>query len=167
MRLELDEAERATLEAAAAGERRVRVWRRYRAILLLTELGPEEVTTVLSCARSSVYGWARAWRSGGVASLQEAPRAGRPARLAGDGTAALEQVLTSDPQARGQHATGWTVPLLRSALAAAGYVVSERTVRRTLHRQGWRWKRPKYVLGRPDPDYAAKRGRSSSVPRPS
>ncbi len=35
----------------------------------------------------------------------------------------------------------------------------ERTVRRTLHRLGWRWKRPKYVLGRPDPAYAEKKSR--------
>ncbi|WP_083856779.1 winged helix-turn-helix domain-containing protein [Nitrolancea hollandica] len=41
-------------------------------------------------------------------------------------------------------------------MARAGYLVGERTIRRTLHRLGWRWKRPKYVLGRPDPDYAKK-----------
>ena len=159
MRLNLSEAERASLQAAAATERWVRVWRRYRAILLLAELGPQQVAAALGCARSSVYGWARAWQRSGVASLQEAARAGRPARLAGAGTVALEQVLATDPQARGQHATGWTVPLLCAELATAGYVVSARTIRRPLHRQGWRWKRPTYVLGRPDPDYDAKRGR--------
>lgn len=169
MRLELSAAERASLEAAAAAERRVRVWRRYRAILLLAEadLGPEQVAAALGCARASVYGWAQAWRSRGHAGLQEAPRPGRPARLAGEGTAALEHVLATDPQTRGQHATGWTVPLLRAELVAAGYDVSERTIRRTLHRQGWRWKRPKYVLGRPDPDYTAKRGRSLTRRTPS
>jgi transposase len=148
------------LEAAVAGERQVRVWRRYRAILLLPELGPEQVAMVLGCSRSSVYGWAQRWRTAGVAGLQEPSRSGRPPRLAGDGVAAVEMLLTADPQAHGQHATGWTVPLLREQLAQAGYAVSERTVRRTLHRLGWRWKRPKYVLGRPDPDYEAKRGRS-------
>jgi transposase len=53
--------------------------------------------------------------------------------------------------------------MLRDELAAADYVVSERTIRRTLHQLGWRWKRPKYVLGRPDPAYDEKRGRSPSV----
>jgi transposase len=167
MRLELSDAERASLEAAAAAERRVRIWRRYRAILLLAEgeLGPEQVATALGCARSSVYGWAQTWRSHGLAGLQEAPRTGRPARLAGGGASTLEEVLATDPQSRGQHATGWTVPLLRAELAAAGYAVSERTIRRTLHRQGWRWKRPKYVLGRPDPAYEAKRGQSLTKPK--
>ena len=162
MQLALSAVERTSLEAAATAERRVRVWRRYRAILLLAEgeVGPEQVAAALGCARASVYGWAQTWRSHGLTGLQEAPRTGRPAKLAGEGTAALEQVLATDPQACGQRATGWTVPLLRAELAAAGYAVSERTVRRTLHRQGWRWKRPKYVLGRPDPAYEEKRGRS-------
>jgi transposase len=109
-----------------------------------------------------VYGWAQTWQRQGLAGLQEASRSGRPARLAGDGAAALEELLRTDPQARGQHATGWTVPLLRAELDRAGYAVSERTIRRTLHRQDWRWKRPKYVLGRPDPEYEVKRGRSWS-----
>jgi transposase len=72
----------------------------------------------------------------------------------------LEELLAADPQAHGRHATGWTVPLLRTELAAAGIVAGERTIRRALHRLGWRWKRPKFVLGRPDPAYAEKKGRS-------
>jgi transposase len=72
----------------------------------------------------------------------------------------LEALLAADPQARGHHATGWTVPLLRSELTAAGIVAEERTIRRALHRLGWRWKRPKFVLGRPDPAYVEKRGPS-------
>ena len=59
----------------------------------------------------------------------------------------------------GYAATDWTVPLLRTELSRRGHVLSERALRRTLHRLGWRWKRPKYVLGRPDPAYAAKKGR--------
>jgi transposase len=80
--------------------------------------------------------------------------------LEGEALAALEQVLSEDPQTHGYAATDWTVPLLRTELAQRGYSVSERTLRRTLHRLGYRWKRPKYVLGRPDPAYALKKGRS-------
>jgi transposase len=162
MRIELSANEQAALEAAAGAERRARAWRRYRAILLLATMRPEQVAAALGCSRSSVYGWAQTWQRQGLAGLQEASRSGRPARLAGDGAAALEELLRTDPQARGQHATGWTVPLLRAELDRAGYAVSERTIRRTLHRQDWRWKRPKYVLGRPDPEYEVKRGRSWS-----
>lgn len=155
----LTAGERSVLERAAREAREVRHWRRYRAVLLLSEAQPEAVATTLGCSRASVYAWAAAWRREGLTGLRERPRSGRPARLAGAGAAALDVLVATDPQAHGQHATGWTVPLLRTALARAGYAVGERTIRRTLHALGWRWKRPKYVLGRPDPDYAAKRGR--------
>ncbi|HLV99124.1 MAG TPA: winged helix-turn-helix domain-containing protein [Ktedonobacterales bacterium] len=49
------------------------------------------------------------------------------------------------------------MPLLQTHLTQAGYAISQRTLRRALHRLGWRWKRPKYVLGRPDPAYAEKK----------
>ena len=118
MALTLSPSQRADLEAAAAGERRGRVWRRMRAVLLLAD--------------------------------GEAPSA--------VAAALLEGLRVQDPQARGHLAAHSTVPLLRAELAAVGVAASERTVRRALRRLGWRWKRPKYVLGRPDPAYAEKRG---------
>jgi transposase len=68
-------------------------------------------------------------------------------------------VLAADLQAHGYAATDWTVPLLRTELLRRGYALSERTLRRTLHRLGFRWKRPTYVPGRPDPAYEIKKGR--------
>jgi transposase len=62
----------------------------------------------------------------------------------------LTALLATDPQTHGHRATGWTVPLLRTELAARGTVVGERTIRRALDRLGYRWKRPRYILGRPD-----------------
>jgi transposase len=166
-RLELTARQRADLEAAAAAEPRVGRWKRYRAILLLQEWTPEAVAAALGCGRSSVYGWAAAWRGQGLAGLRERPRGGRPRRLGGAGEATLEALLAANPQQQGQLATGWTVPLLRAELGRAGHRVGEHTVRRQLHRSGWRWKRPKYVLGRPDPAYAEKNGRSPSGRRTS
>lgn len=159
--VELTLGERAALEAAAAREPRRRVWQRYRAVLLAAERTPEAIPAALGCCRASVYNWLRAWQRGGLEGL--VPRAhggGRPARLAGAGAARLDDLLRVDPQTRGWHATGWTVPLLRAELETVGHAVGERTIRRMLHRLGWRWKRPKYVLGRPDPEYTAKKGRS-------
>jgi transposase len=161
MRLvELMDDERRALDAALRTTRRVREWRRLQAVRLLAE-GHEapEVAQVLGCSASSVYYWADDWRDGGLAGLAEGPHAGRPRRLDAAAETQLEQLLAADPQAQGSAATDWTVPLLRTALAAQGHALSERTVRRALHRLGYRWKRPKYVLGRPDPAYEAKKGR--------
>jgi transposase len=154
--------EEAALREATTRERRVRPWRRLRAIQVLAGgEHPTAVAELLSCSLASVYNWAAAWRARGLAGLRELPRAGKTRALDATAEQLLEERLASDPQGRGDHATGWTVPMLRAELAQAGYAVGERTIRRTLRRLGWRWKRPTDVLGRPDPEDEAKRGRSS------
>ncbi len=153
--------ERVAIAEAASKEKRVRNWRRMRAIELLAEgRKPEAVAEALGCARSSVYAWAKAWREMGLWGLREGVRSGRRRSLEGRAELLLVELLEEgDPQSRGYRSTGWTVPMLKSELAKGGYVVSERTVRRTLKRVGFRWKRPKYVLGRPDPDHESKKGK--------
>ena len=160
MRLTVTERQRIDLAAAAAAEPGVRRWRRYQAVRLLAEgHAPATVAQTLRCSRASVYAWAARWRTEGVQGLRAGDHGGGRVKLDAAGEAALEGVLASDPQAHGHHATGWTVPLLRTELTRAGTVVGERTIRRALRRMGSRWKRPPYVLGRTDPDDAEKKER--------
>ncbi len=162
MKVMVSVEDEAALSEAAARERRVRPWRRLRTIQLLARgEPPTAVAEMLSCSLASVDTWAAAWRARGLAGLGEVPRPGKPRALAQTAEHLLEERLASDPQRRGYHATGWTVPLLKTELAQAGYAVGERTIRRTRQRRGWRWKRPTDVLGRPDPEYEAKTGRLS------
>lgn len=155
----LTDAQRADLEAAARAEQGVRRWKRYRAVLLRGEgMTVAAVAAALRCSEASVYGWTARWRQDGVAGLGEGDHGGGTVKLDAAGEVRLVALLAADPQAHGHQATGWTVPLLQGALANAGYDVGERTVRRAVRRLGYRWKRPQYVLGRPDPDYAEKRG---------
>jgi transposase len=164
MEIVLTAAARAALEQAAATEGRTRRWKRYQAVLLVADgVQPDAVAATLGCGRSSVYGWAAAYRTGGVDALAEGPHVGAARKLDDAGETLLTTLIADDPQAHGHRATGWTVPLLRTELAAAGITISAKTLRRALHRLGYRWKRPKYVLGRPDPAYEEKRG--SSWPR--
>lgn len=159
MRVTMTETQRAALEAAVQLERRTRTWKRYQAVLLLADgQSPATVAQAVRCSVGSVYHWAAIWRREGVAGLAEGPHPGLARRLDAAGEAVLTRLLETDPQQHGFQATGWTVPLLGTAVAQAGYQVSTRTLRRTLHRLGYRWKRPQDVLGRPDPDYAEKRG---------
>lgn len=159
MPVTLTETQRSDLEAAAAAERGVRRWKRYRAVLLRGDgMTVAAVTRALRCSAASVYAWTAQWRRGGVAGLREGDHGGGKVKLGAAGEAVLARLLEADPQSRGHRATGWTVPLLRGELLTAGYAVGARTIRRALHRLGYCWKRPRYVLGRPDPDYAAKKG---------
>jgi transposase len=167
--VQVDAQQRTALESAARTERRVRVWRRFQAVLLLADgQEPETVARALGCGRASVYSWAAAWREAELSGLQAGKHAGgRPRRVDAAAETLVRGLLRSDPQQKGHASTGWTVPLLRAELAATGVAVAERTIRRTLHRLGWRWKRPKYVLGRPDPAYAEKKRVSQSRRRAS
>lgn len=159
MILTLSPEQRAELEQAAAHARQTRSWKRYRALLLLADGQTiTQVSTALACGPSTVYRWVAVWREGGAGSLAEGPHRGRAHRLDAAADQFVRDRLASDPQAHGRHATGWTAPLLLGELATAGWVVHEHTLRRTLKRLGYRWKRPQYVLGRPDPAYAEKRG---------
>ncbi|HEX5439847.1 MAG TPA: helix-turn-helix domain-containing protein [Ktedonobacterales bacterium] len=121
-----------------------------------------EVAAVLGCSVSSVYYWADDWREAGLAGLAEGPHAGRPQRVDAAAAATLEHLLAADPQAYGYTATDWTVPLLRTECARRGYPLSERTLRRTLHRLGYRWKRSKYVSDGPTQPTRQKMERWSS-----
>lgn len=160
MPMTLTDDQRSEVEAAMAAERRVRRWKRYRAILLRGDgLSVPAVARTLGCSQASVYAWSARWRQHGVAGLAEGVHRGGPVKLGPAAEALLTEVLARDPQAHGHRATGWTVPLLRTELASQGTVVGERTIRRALHRLGYRWKRPRYILGRPDPAYAEKKGR--------
>lgn len=159
MALMLNDVQRVELAAVATAEPRVRRWKRYRAVLLRAEgMTVAAVAQTLGCSEASVYGWSARWRRAGVAGLREGAHGGGQRKLDTAAEVVLTDLLGSDPQQRGHRATGWTVPLLRTELAAAGYRVAPKTVRRALHRLGYRWKRPQYVLGRPDPAYAEKKG---------
>jgi transposase len=159
MPLTLTPQQQHDLEMAAAATARVRSWKRSRAVLLRgAGLSVPAVAQSLGCSEASVYAWTARWRQHGVAGLRDGDHGGGQVKLNAAGEGLLEGLLATDPQTRGHRATGWTVPLLRLELAEAGVGVADRTVRRALHRLGYRWKRPQYVLGRRDPDYDEKRG---------
>ena len=160
MAIGLSRDERADLERLARSARRVRQWRRYQAVLLLAE-GHSALTVarMLGASLAGVYNWAARWRQAGLAGLAEGVHAGRVRHLDQAGERWLDGLLASEPQAHGYQSPGWTVPLLLHEATAAGYQLSEQTLRRAIRRLGWRWKRPKYVLGRPDPEYTEKKRR--------
>lgn len=162
-RVEMTAQQRAEVVAAQRHSRNVRHWKRYQAVLLRANGVPLAVVAqTLGCSRVSVSHWTKAWREAGVVGVREGVHPGAVRRLDAQAEQRLSEWLTSDPQAAGHAATGWTVPLLQTELAKGGWQASQRTIRRALHRLGWVWKRPRFVLGRPDPAYQAKKGRSRS-----
>jgi transposase len=165
----LSNAGRRALEAIVARPKDVRQYRRAQALLWLDEgERPATVAQRLRVHRDTIYAWAARFRQRGrqrvPSRLMDAARAGRPRRLAERVERVLVTVLETDPQSQGYRAAQWTTPLLchyvreKQALA-----VSAVTVRRCLHRLGYRWKRPRYVLARRSRYWRQAKGGSSAA----
>jgi transposase len=145
---------RRALEAILARPRDGRQYRRAQARLWLA--AGERATAVaqrLRVHRDTIDAWATRYRRPRrhrvPALLRDGARPGRPRQLAERVERALVAVLETDPQLRGYRAAQGTPPLLcRYVRARQALEVSEVTVRRGLHRLGYRWKRPRYVLAR-------------------
>ena len=159
--LELSGTERDTLAEALRTTRVRRHWVRLRALWLAAEGRPvPEIAHELGAGASSVFAWVAQWRTThDPAALADAPRSGRHPVLDDPLRAQLEALLAVPPEVHGYQTTGWTVPLLQHHFTAVLRVpVSGTTLRRVLHALGYRWKRPRYVLARRDPERAGKKG---------
>lgn len=142
-----------------AGE--LRIFRRIQAVLLVA-LGwaIAEAARLTGSRPWAVYGWVRRYlRDHQPASLDDAPRSGRPRAAARITDARIVREFHRDPLRLGSNTTGWTVPLLATHLSQKyGCPLSPPTLRRRMRRLGLRWKRPRYVYADKDPHRAQKKG---------
>lgn len=146
-------SERRQLRRQLQQTRDARLYRRLLAVLECDRgTPPGTVAELLGVSRQSVYNWiARFWECGDASKLRDAPHPGRPARANDVFDLLLQTLLMLSPERFGYHATHWTVRLLRDQVRQnTGQIYSDDTIRRGLHRLGYVWKRPRYVL-MPDP----------------
>lgn len=146
--------ERKEIRAKLRQTRDARLYRRLLAVLESDRGAPvSEIAELLGVSCQSVYNWIARFRErGDAAELGDAPRSGRPTRAGEVVDILLRTLLMLSPERLGYHATHWTVPLLQEQLRQnTGEQYSSDTVRRRLHRLGYVWKRPRYVLA-PDPE---------------
>ena len=132
-----------------------RVSRRAQAIVWwLDGQSQAAIARRLGVARQSLVRWCAWFRTAGPDGLRDRPRSGRPPRL--DATA-QEQVAVCLGRSDVPGTTGpggWTIPRLVAVLAALGYQVRARTVRRLVRRLKARWRRGQ-IVAKGDPDRVA------------
>jgi transposase len=165
----LSSAGRRALEAIVARSKEVRQYRRAQALLWLDE-GERAVAVAqrLRVHRDTIYAWAARYQQRGrqrmPTRLRDGARPGRPRQLAERVERVLVTVLEVPPQAQGYRAAQWTTPLLCHYLREhQALAVSAVTVRRCLHRLGYRWKRPRYILARRSRYWRQAKGGSSAA----
>lgn len=132
-------------------------------ILLLCARGytPTEVAACLLCSRSSVYRTVATYRRGapGGGEAGAGPAVPPPLRLR-SWQRSLVALLRRTPQAYGWCRTRWSCQTLALQLAARRSLrVSRETIRRTLHRLGYAWKRARHAARDDDPERAPKLAR--------
>jgi transposase len=129
-------------------------------ILLLLAQGrsPAEMADWLLCSRSSIYEVAARWRQGWRPSaLDHTTTPTLLLDLVPSLRRSLLALLTKSPTAEGWCRTRWSCATLALSLEARrGLHVSAETIRRWLHRLGWRWKRTKLAAKDNDPQRAPK-----------
>src|SRR5450755_1775993 len=108
MENEVTDEQRTELSTALGATRRVREWRRYRAVLLADEgRTAPEIAATLQVSEASIYNWLAAWRHEGLAGLHEGVHPGLAPRLDAAGLVWLDALLGRDPQEWGCALAGW------------------------------------------------------------
>lgn len=101
------------------------------------------IAEIHDCGEEVVRQWLHRYQAEGLAGLEDRPGSGRPPK---DPFAQeiVDTPASQPPRNSGHVQSCWTVGLLATFLAARfGLALSCSTVRRLLHRMGWRWCRPR------------------------
>jgi putative transposase len=131
-------------------KREARPSRRLRmhiALLASDGLSPTEISRVLFCSRTTVYAVASRFLREGRAAFDDRRRRGPRLLVSKKAEERVERLLEEDsPTSHGWLRSRWSckllaLQLLRERAASA----SRETLRRALHRLGFRWRRPRPV----------------------
>jgi transposase len=112
------------------------------------------------CAQPTIARWVSRFRESGVAGLRNRPRrssgTGRRQKLL---AVFLPDTVHKSPRTLGLARDRWTLQSLQAQCARqTGERPSLESLRRSLKRFGYSWKRAKRTITSPDPDYERKKG---------
>jgi len=110
----------------------------------------------------TVRKWLKRFNRRGLAGLQDKQRAGRPATYTPEEVGVVVTASLTDPRELGLPFASWTLDRLAAYLAEERGIAMKRSrIGEVLVAEGLRWRTQETWVGeRPDPAFAAKRGRS-------
>lgn len=124
----------------------------------------EDIAAQLHLARGSVYLWLHRFEERGIAGLQDHPRGGRPPTYSREQVSQIIATALERPAKLGLPYASWTLDRLAAYLAVQHGITMKRSrLDEVLLSEGLRWRKEENWFGeRVDPQFAQKRGRSSS-----
>lgn len=126
------------------------------------------IATEVGCCQATVRTWIKRFNALGLAGLHDAGRSGRPPLYTAEEAGEVVATSLSDPQTLGQPFACWTLDRLQTYLNDERAIPIKRSrIAEILQAEGLRWRQQETWFGeRVDPDFVAKRGRSSLSTRP-
>ena len=144
-----------------------------RAQLVLLAVGgrkAREIAAELRLHPRTVRFWLKRFNAQGLAGLEESERPGRPPIYSAEQVGAVIEAALTRPADLGLPFAAWTLDRLVVHLSETKGIPMRRSrIGELLQREGLKWRQEETWFGqRVDPDFARKRGRSSSStpPRP-
>lgn len=126
----------------------------------------EEIAVRQHLARGTVYLWVHRFEERGISGLQDHPRGGRPPTYTRAQVSQIIATALERPPHLGLPYASWTLDRLATYLAEHNGITMKRSrLNEVLLSEGLRWRKEETWFGeRVDPEFAAKRGPSSSSP---
>ena len=117
----------------------------------------------LGLCEATVRLWLKRFNERGLDGLADAPRAGRPPTYTAEQVGEVIAASLTDPADLDQPFGSWTLDRLTAYLQETkGLAISRSRIGEILQAEGLRWRTQETWFGeRVDPDFVAKRGRSS------
>ena len=142
--------------------------RRARIIMHALEgLKAPEIGARMDLCGATVRHWLKRFNARGLQGLEEDVRTGRPPTYSAEDRSAVISTALTRPADLGLPFASWTLDRLAAHLAERGIGMRRSRIGEILLREGLRWRHEETWFGaRVDPDFAQKRGRSSSSTRP-
>ena len=141
--------------------------RRARIIVHALEgLKAPEICARMGLCGATVRHWLKRFNARGLQGLEEDVRTGRPPTYSAEERSTVIDTALTRPADLGLPFASWTLDRLVAHLAERGIGMRRSRISEILIREGLRWRHEETWFGeRVDPDFARKRGRSSSSTR--
>src|SRR3954465_5544468 len=132
----------------------------------LEGLKAPEISARMDLCGATVRHWLKRFNARGLQGLEEDVRTGRPPTYSAEQRSAVIDAALTRPTDLGLPFAAWTLDRLVAYLAERGIGMRRSRIGEILPREGLRWRHEETWFGaRVDPEFARKRGRSSSSTR--
>jgi len=133
----------------------------------LEGLKAPEISARMDLCGATVRHWLKRFNARGLQGLEEDVRTGRPPTYSAEQRSAVIDAALTRPTDLGLPFAAWTLDRLVAHLAERGIGMRRSRISEILIREGLRWRHEETWFGeRVDPEFARKRGQSSSSTPP-